>query len=74
LEDSLDSSKRRSFYGEEGADLVPEVNRLLAQGWSMREIGRGFGISQPTLRKYLRKAGTTGRRQWVEADAGPGER
>lgn len=52
----------------DGGDLVPQVNRLLALGRTMKEIGEAWRISQPTLRKYLREAGTEGRLQWLTTE------
>jgi DNA-binding NarL/FixJ family response regulator len=47
-------SKRPTKNGKARADLLPEVFRLKALGYSNRDIGEDLGIGSATVSRYLK--------------------
>ena len=48
-------SKRPTKNGKARADLLPEVIRLKAMGYSNRDIGEDLGIGSATVSRYLKR-------------------
>ncbi len=48
-------SKRPTKSGKARADLLPEVIRLKAMGYSNRDIGEDLGIGSATVSRYLKR-------------------
>jgi len=68
VEETAKPLKMELLELKRGIDLVPEVNRMLAAGWPMYRVANELGISQPTLRAWLQRAGLRRCQQWVGED------